>query len=103
MVIMRKLLTKPLNILDGKILRNLYCFSIKCFTIIFNLPVHVVTKILVKMTKIPGLFLDNNSTSSIDVNYSIHQPNCMLKCVNYSVHQSNCMLKCRRKVERCFS
>ena len=36
MVIMRKLLTKPLNILDGKILRNLYCFSIKCFTIIFK-------------------------------------------------------------------
>ena len=33
MVIMRKLLTKPLYILDGKLLRNLYCFSIKCFTI----------------------------------------------------------------------
>ena len=28
--------TKPLKILDGKILRNLYCFSIKCFTIIFK-------------------------------------------------------------------
>ena len=36
MVIKRKLLTKPLNILDGKLLRNLYCFSIKCFTIIFK-------------------------------------------------------------------
>ena len=33
---MRKLLTKPLNTLDEKILRNLYCFNIKCFTIIFK-------------------------------------------------------------------
>ena len=33
---MRKLLTKPINILAGKILRNVYCFNIKCFTIIFK-------------------------------------------------------------------
>ena len=33
---MRKLLTKPLNILDGKILKNLYYFRINCSTIIFK-------------------------------------------------------------------